>query len=163
MNYFEVFKIPVKFRLEKNERLFLEDAYLESQKKAHFEDGIINFTSTFINKAYETLQDDFKRCAYIVKLFDINVEKTIVSAGLSEIMEIQEELEECETERDRQERISLLETDLENLYTQMDAALAQLQDKASSVLKKNIQSYFIDFTFIYKLIKKYKKNSFANV
>ena len=99
-DFFSKFGFPINFEIDVNE---CKKRYLEMQskdsdlfiKKPQIEQAIIN-CSSFLNDAYNTLKDDYKRSKYLLKLHDIDLDKEShqyfinQTEFLSEIMDLTE-------------------------------------------------------------------------
>lgn len=101
-DFFSKFGFPISFEIDVNE---CKKRYLEMQSKVHpdlfikkpqIEQAIALNCSSFLNDAYNTLKDDYKRSKYILKLHDIDLDKEShqyfinQTEFLSEIMDLTE-------------------------------------------------------------------------
>ncbi len=92
MNYFDIFGIKKCFSIDRQN---LESKYLELQKK-HHPDNFIDFAekiknadlSSHANIAYTTLIDEAKRIEYLLKLENIDLEKTKNTLDVEKLEEI---------------------------------------------------------------------------
>ena len=106
MNYFELFEIPVQFRPDP---VFLKKKFYELSRKYHPDfhsqaDGPRQAealeTSSMVNKAYKTFQDEDATIRYILKLHGLieEEEKYELDKGfLMEVLELNELLMEADT------------------------------------------------------------------
>jgi len=106
MNYFELFEIPVQFRPDP---VFLKKKFYELSRKYHPDfhsqaDGRRQAealeTSSMVNKAYKTFQDEDATIRYILKLHGLieEEEKYELDKGfLMEVLELNELLMEADT------------------------------------------------------------------
>ena len=108
-NYFELFGLPVGFRLDK---AALSERYRELQRVVHpdrFASGsdqerrISLQQATLVNEAFESLKDPLKRAQYLLQLngiHDEGRETTKDTAFLMEQMELREALAEARHQAD---------------------------------------------------------------
>ncbi|MDR3151273.1 MAG: Fe-S protein assembly co-chaperone HscB [Holosporaceae bacterium] len=93
MNYYEVFGIPVSYRLDQRE---ITKIYLEKQKKYHPDVVGENFSSnsSLLNEAYEVLKDPVLRAEHFLTLKEINIKEIpINSIDAMEMLEMREQYE----------------------------------------------------------------------
>ncbi|QCI16241.1 Fe-S protein assembly co-chaperone HscB [Buchnera aphidicola] len=84
MNYFELFNIPKKFKINKN---LLSKNYYQLQLKFHpdlfinhssFEKKIALKKSIEINKGYNTLKNFLSRAIYLLNLYNFKIKKEVI-------------------------------------------------------------------------------------
>jgi len=113
MNYFELFEIPVSFKVDKN---ILAQKYFALQKKYHpdfftqeteYEQAEALEASSQINKAFKTLKNEDETLKYVLQLkglIEDDEKYQLPPAFLMEMMELNEELSE-----NSQQQVSQLE------------------------------------------------------
>jgi molecular chaperone HscB len=112
-DFFSKFGFPISFEIDINE---CKKRYLEMQSKVHpdlfikksqIEQTIALNCSSFLNDAYNTLKNDYKRSKYILKLHNIDLDKEShqyfinQTEFLSEIMDLTEAKAESRNEVDK--------------------------------------------------------------
>jgi molecular chaperone HscB len=93
MNYYDVFGIPISYRLDQRE---ITRIYLEKQKKYHPDIAGENFSSdsSLLNEAYEVLKDPVLRAEYFLMLREVNIEEVpIDSSDAMEMLKMREQYE----------------------------------------------------------------------
>jgi molecular chaperone HscB len=133
MNYFDIFGIKKGFSIDRQN---LESKYLELQKK-HHPDNFIDFAekiknadfSSHTNIAYTTLIDETKRVEYLLKLENIDLEK---SKNILDADRLEEILCDMELVDDLNSKIE------DKVFLDILNRREELQNK----LIKNISSYF---------------------
>lgn len=136
MNYFELFGMPVSLKIDKK---YLQDKYFELQKKYHpdffsnegeQEQAEVLETSSMINKAYKSFQNDDETIKYVLQLKELLEEEEkyqLPPEFLIEMLELNE---------------GLMDVD--------DSSLEETETKISQLEKKlyddvqNIIEYFND-------------------
>ena len=127
-DYFTIFNIGYTLHIdpENLEKKYYELSrrfhpdYYQNRSKAEQEISLEN--TAFLNKAYQTLSDPFKRCAYLVQLIegDKNLPTEVPAALFEEIFEIQETLETLrDTDESDEAARSALKTVLQNASEHM--------------------------------------------
>ncbi len=117
MNYFELFEIPVGFFPDLSD---VKKKYHQLSFKFHpdfhssgsdFSEAEILDKSVEINEAYQTLVDEDKRQAYILKLVNALPEEgqaTVPQMFLMEMMDVNEQLMELQLEPDQEKKDQLI-------------------------------------------------------
>ncbi|KAI8896821.1 hypothetical protein BC833DRAFT_595960 [Globomyces pollinis-pini] len=105
LNYTDTFNIPNQFNIDLKQ-LKLEFLKLQQQlhpdnfsTKSKDERVISEEQSSYVNKAYETLKDPLSRAQYMLALKGKNIHEghmNVKQDFLLEVMEIQEDIEDCE-------------------------------------------------------------------
>ena len=132
-NYFELFGIPVGFRVDK---AALAERYRELQKVVHpdryasgseAEQRLSLQQTTQVNEAYETLKDPVKRAIYLLKLNGVDMqldkETTQDTAFLMEQLEMREQLAEA---REQSDPMAVLDELMGRVDGMIKALVAQL-------------------------------------
>lgn len=132
-NYFELFGIPVGFRVDK---AALAERYRELQKVVHPDrfassDEAAQRASlqqtTQVNEAYQTLKDPVKRAIYLLKLNGVDMalekETTHDTAFLMEQLEMREQLAEA---RNQPDPMAVLDELMGRIDGMIKALVAQL-------------------------------------
>lgn len=131
-NYFELFGLPVGFRLDKD---ILATRYRELQQVIH-PDRYANASeqerrisaqgAALINEAFEALKDPVERGRYLLKLHGVELDakaSTQDMAFLMEQMELREELAEVRRRADPLEAVGALR---ERIHAKIKALLSQM-------------------------------------
>lgn len=145
MNYFELFELPVSFKIDKNK---LAKKYFELQKKSH-PDFFANGTeheqeqaleiSSQLNKALKIFKNDDQTIKYVLQLKGLLEEEEkyqLPPAFLMEMMELNEELS-----ADSAQQLQELE---KQLYSEVAAIIENYDDATASTadLLKLKEYYF---------------------
>ncbi|MDR1361648.1 MAG: Fe-S protein assembly co-chaperone HscB [Holosporaceae bacterium] len=124
MNYYEVFGIPVSYRLDEREVMQI---YLDKQRECHpdVDDGSLAAHSSLLNEAYSVLKDPVMRAEHFLTINQMTIAESSLSTNdLMEMLDARERYEKMSLTKEKrdflrqlQERVStLLEPlcDLEN-------------------------------------------------
>lgn len=158
MNYFEIFNLPLKFKMEPKDKLTLEESFLKLQKNLYTEQGVVDIRSSIVNQAYNTLKNDVSRALYILKLFGISLENFEIPPDVGEyIMEIMDDIADSETKTEVRDKILDLELELEGVIEDFDEKIYNLS-KGKGITRQDILIQFTKLRLITDLIKKHKKD-----
>jgi molecular chaperone HscB len=150
-NYFELFGMPVGFRVDSAE---LASRYRELQKVVHPDryaaageqsQRMSLQSATMVNEAYEILRDPLKRAQYLLTLqdeaYDPRPQTLNDPAFLMQQMELREALERVQTAADPQAEINALMREIGGLIKGQIAQLAvQFEDSGADQLAAAAQT-----------------------
>lgn len=155
MNYFEVFGLPISFRIDEDE---LRRRFYDNSKRYHpdfhtLADQALQAEmlerSTLNNEAFQTLRDPNRRIHYLLKLFGLLAEEgeqeKMPQDFLLEVMEINEQLMELEFEFDasQYERVKALVQNLEDgLDQKIQPVLNSWTPEQEKILEQVRDFYF---------------------
>lgn len=154
MNYFDLFKVRMGFDID---LVDLEAKYLTLQKESHnYTSDNSNVTSIFaavdINKSYEILKDDIKRCEYLFSLFGVNLDDYKLSQSFYEyILEVSDDIDDAEGE-ERDERIDELEIEIQEVRQILIESLSNLT--IHDELDSDIIQVFLQFKYLRSIATK---------
>ena len=142
MNYFELFEIPVKLKVDKG---FLSPKYFELSKKYHPDYFVSSSNevqaealekSALLNKAWKTFQNSDETIKYVLQLKGLLEEEEkyeLPADFLMEVMEINEQLMDIESAPSAQ-----LETRIDELQTEIYEPVKQIvEDYQEGVTTEN--------------------------
>jgi molecular chaperone HscB len=146
-NYFELFGMPVGFRVDK---AALAERYRELQKVVHpdryasgseAEQRLSLQQTTQVNEAYETLKDPVKRAIYLLRLNGVDMqldkETTQDTAFLMEQLEMREQLAEA---REQADPLAALDTLMAKADAMIKALVAQLAMQFESATPEQLEA-----------------------
>ena len=164
MNYFELFEIPVSFFPDREE---IKKRYHQLSFKYHpdfhtidseYDESEILEKSAEINQAYQSLTDEDKCLAYILKMCDALPEEgkaTVPQDFLMDMMDINEEVMDSQLDPDEEKLYSIntkiknLESELfDEIYPVMQSFDFQIQN--DSALKK-ITDFYLKKKYLLRL------------
>ncbi|MBP19787.1 MAG: Fe-S protein assembly co-chaperone HscB [Gammaproteobacteria bacterium] len=139
-NFFEIFQLPVDYRIDEEElsvryRALQQSVHPDKYASATDQEKRLSVQwATKINEAFDTLREPLSRAIYLLRLQDISIENnpTLDSGFLMEQIELREELEEIETQGDA--GLSTLEAYKQEVLDVM----SRLQDEFSKACSNDI-------------------------
>jgi molecular chaperone HscB len=112
MNYFEVFGLPVSFKIDEN---VLLQSYLRRQSAVHPDvTGGESGESRLLNTAYRTLTDPTERAKHFLEVRGRNTDMT-ASEFAEEMFALRESCESLTSQTDREELVNKLSERLSDL------------------------------------------------
>ena len=173
MNYFEFYKLPVRFFLDKKElkQLFLTyskqhhpDFY--TQSSAAEQEQVLEL-STINNQAYKTLSNLDSRIKYILEIKDLMVDGEryqLPPAFLMEMMDINEQLMELQFDTDKtaienlKKEVVRLE---QNLFSEVEDLLKNYENKPEQKKKlEKIKEYYYKKRYLLRIQTSLNKLAF---
>ena len=160
-NYFELFGIPVGFRLDVGE---LSSRYRELQKVVHPDryaaagdrsQRLALQGATLVNEAFETLKNPLQRGKYLLSLHGVDVDSSQQTlndpAFLMQQMELRETLAELGSGKDPHGELDQLLRQIDGMLKSETAALAvQFEDPGAEQMAAAVQS-IQKMQFLHKL------------
>lgn len=143
MNYFEVFNLPVAYKVDKQK---LTEVYLQKQKGVR--DGSVLLQ---VNEAYSVLKDDIRRGEYFLKLKSMPVE-SISPQFAKEMFTMRENYENL---RDLQSRVDFQM----NLKKKMKRMISSLSSYENDL--KKFAELFCVVRFINSFLEKVGLNAYS--
>ncbi|MCB9251092.1 MAG: hypothetical protein H6605_01375 [Flavobacteriales bacterium] len=130
INYFELFDLPVKFNIDESELKRKYQTFIKDQHPDFFVHDDQKHRealekSSLNNLAYDILRSFYKRCAYLLSLFEAGNNKDLPPDFLMEMMEINEQLEDLKVSKNDEE-IRLMEVQVKKLSDSLEEELIQL-------------------------------------
>ncbi len=161
INYFEFYGLPVKFNLNEQE---LKTKYFNLLKSNHpdffvndsekYKESLIN--SSLNNEAYKYLSDFNNRANHILSLSGQDLDDKLPSGFLMEMMEINEALDDLQTEPDTA-KLKSLENEISGIKGSLDEELKMLTEQADQLISeqqkplKSIKENLLKHKYILRL------------
>jgi molecular chaperone HscB len=148
-HYFDIFDLPVSFDINKQQLKTSFNAQIIQFHPDKFSDETMRNqavqNTSLLNTAFNTLDNDLERAAYLLELNNINAfdekDTQMNSSFLMEMIDLQEALETLEESAKINTFITTIDTKINNTTQQLSAAFLQQNFDGAKNLVRELKFY----------------------